>query len=109
MTENIYLHQSDVGTEILITVLDFRTNLVVDLSSASTIKFLFQDPDGNTFSRDGELYTDGLDGIVKYKTVEGDIDQSGKWEMQCYVTTSNGTYYTRKTALKVYSVIEVDD
>ena len=108
MTQNIYLHKGDVGTPIVLTLLSHKTNAAIDVSAAIEISFLFEKPSGDTMQKAGSFYTDGSDGMIKYVTVEGDIDEDGKWEMEGYVVIAlTKKFFTRKTTLIVYPVIEV--
>ena len=90
MSDQIFV--SDIGTEFRVTVTD--DGVAVDLSSAVEILFIFRKPDGTTLEVNGELYTTGVDGIVYYNTVAGDIDQSGVYKLQVRVTISSGNVFS---------------
>lgn len=90
MSDQIFV--GDEGTEIRVTITD--NGVVVDLSSAIEILFIFRKPDGATLQVDGSLYTDGVDGIVFYNTIAGDIDQSGMYKLQVRVTISSGNVFS---------------
>lgn len=90
MSDQIF--SGDEGTEMRVTVTD--DGVAVDLSSAVEILFIFRKPDGTTLEVNGELYTTGVDGIVYYNTVAGDIDQSGVYKLQVRVTISSGNVFS---------------
>ena len=95
------IHVGDIGTEFRITILD-DDNTIVDLSSASIIEIIFLKPDGSRNVVSAELYTDGTDGIIKYNTVSGDLDQSGVYKIQAYVEVGAGNYYSSIGTFKVF-------
>jgi hypothetical protein len=74
---------------------------VEDLSTATTIDFLFQKPDGSVIIRVGSFLTDGADGIVVYRTDITDLDQSGSWKYQIHLIYDNNEQYTDVTKFKV--------
>lgn len=73
----------DVGTQFLVTLQDDDT--VVDLSSASTLQFIFHKPDGTNVTKTATLYTDGTDGKIYYNSQSGFLDTAGHWKFQIYV------------------------
>lgn len=75
--------------------------VVEDLSTATTIDFLFQKPDGSVVTRTGEFLTDGVDGVVVYRTNITDLDQSGSWKYQVHLIYSENEQYTDITKFKV--------
>ena len=107
MTQDIYVHKGDVGTPIVLELISNKTNLVIDVSGSTAISFLFEKPSGDTMLRVGSLYTDGTDGMIEYVTVDGDVDEEGKWEAEGYVVTPTRKFFTKKTVISVYPVIEV--
>lgn len=89
-------------------------NVGMDISTASETEILFTKPDGTTLSK---LIADGVDiGIVpvsadcsvfaaneyiKYVTVDGDIDQSGSWNVRAIITIGSQKFVGRQTVMKV--------
>jgi len=94
------IHVGDVGTEFRVQVLDDET--VVDLSTATVLQIIFRKPDGVYLTVDCNYYTDGTDGIIKYNTVDGDIDQSGQWRIQAYVEVGSAKYYSSTGSFRVH-------
>ena len=94
------IHVNDIGTEFRITVKD--NDVVVNISSATVTNIIFRKPDGSSLAASAEFYTDGSDGIIYYRAVEGDLDQQGVWKIQAYVEISNGSYYSSIGSFKVH-------
>lgn len=94
------IHQSDIGTKLLITVKDDGS--VVDISSASSLTILIKKPDGTILSRTGVLETDGTDGKMYYIVVSGDLDSAGVYKIQGRVALSSGTFSTSTANFKVH-------
>lgn len=57
-----------------------------DVSTATTIKLLLVDPDGDVRTLDADFTTDGTDGYVEYVTVDGDLDVPGHYQYQFRLT-----------------------
>lgn len=58
-------------------------DVALDLSTASTVKVIFQKPDGNVVTR---TVTGGSDGVVAMDWQPGDTDQLGKMLFEVEVT-----------------------
>ena len=90
MATSTDIHINDVGTTFLVTIVD--NDIPVDLSSGSSNLMLFLKPDGTFISRPAVFNTNGTDGVIKYTTVDGDLDQQGYWSLGAVVTTSSGKW-----------------
>jgi hypothetical protein len=101
-----YIHNADIGTIFRLTITD-TAGVVIDVSSASVKYLYFQAPDGTKERKTASFYTDGSDGIIQYTGVSGDIDQTGVWQVQGYVETSDGKFFTEKTTFSVLSNLYV--
>lgn len=97
------LHLDDIGTRILITIKE--GNAEVDISSATIMEFIFKKKDGTILTVDADFETDGTDGVLEYITVEGDINQVGKWSVQPYIEMPNWQGHTQKIDFKVGDLI----
>ena len=107
-----YIHDGDIGTIFKQTIVDpeKKTDLYpdgtpIDVSTASTKFIYFQKPDGTKMKKTATFYTDGTDGIIQYIAVLSDIDQTGIWQVQGYVETSDGKFFTEKTTFNVLSTL----
>lgn len=99
------LRKGDDGAVIEIVVID--KDGIVDLSSASSMEFVFGRPISGFFVRPAVRVTDGTDGKIKYKTAGGEIDQVGEWRLQARVQLATFEVLTTETA--VFSVEPVID
>ncbi len=97
MSNQIFV--GDVGTEFRIQITDEGT--AVDLSSATDLIISFRKPDGSLLTVSASLYTDGTDGIIFYRSVDGDLDQSGIFKIQAQVTVGSGIYNSSIGSFKV--------
>lgn len=94
------MRKNDVGVELLVTLKDPQGD-AVDVSAASAIVFKFLKPDSTVLSATGSLSGTGADGKVRYVTQSGDVDQSGIWRYQVWVTLSGGVLHSDIGSFKV--------
>jgi len=94
------IHVNDVGTKFLATIKD--NDVVVDVSSATSITMIFKKPDDEIMQKTGTLESDGTDGKVYYSTIVGDLDEAGLYKLQAKVVLATGTYYTDIYSFKVH-------
>lgn len=90
MTDRPDLHVGDYGIDLVLVIRD-RKSKIVDISSATEMKFLFQRPSGSTFYTIANLYTDGKDGKIKYQLQPDDLDESGEWKLQGVITSGTSS------------------
>jgi len=100
MTDTI-IHVGDVGTVIRLTVTEQDKVTPIDVSTATVKTFYFRKPDGTKFSKPAEFNTDGVDGKLKYTTVDGDIDMARTWQVQAFVEIGTSKYYSAQTTFTV--------
>lgn len=99
MADNIHLN--DVGTEFRVTILD-EDNVAVDVSAASTLSLIFKKPSGTSSTKTATLVNDGTDGLIKYVTESGDLDEIGTWKIQAYFVSLNGSWKSNFKSFKVH-------
>ena len=102
----IYVHNGDIGTVFELTIVD-TDDTAVDVSTAAVKYIYFQDPTGTRMRKTATFTTDGTDGKIEYVTIAGDIDEVGTWQVQGYVETSLGKFYTEKMSFQVLSTLYV--
>ena len=100
----IYIHNADIGTIFRLTIVD-TAGAAINVSMATVKYIYFQKPDGTKKKKTAAFYTDGSDGKIQYTTVSGDIDQAGLWQVQGYVETSSGKFFTVKTNFSVLNTL----
>lgn len=99
------IHENDT-TEFDVTIQDQNGN-IVNLAGATTLNFLFQRPDGSFFTAAGSLFTDGTDGIVRYITLNTDLNQVGYWRYQVFTVIGSNENYTDITRFQVLQNIPI--
>lgn len=89
-TRRIYVNQ--VGVEFTLTFKDGNGDLV-DLTNATQVRLLLEDPDGNISEIDltPEPDVDESDGVLTYETVETDLSVAGRWRYQGVATVGIGS------------------
>ena len=102
----IYVHNGDIGTIFRLTIVN-TAGTAIDVSTAVTKYIYFQDPTGAKVQKTAAFTTDGTDGKIQYTSVSGDIDMVGTWQVQGYVETLLGKFWTEKDSFKVYSNLSV--
>lgn len=75
---------NDVGTLIKLQVSE--DDVVLDISAATGLQFIFEKPDRTTVTKSALFLTDGTDGMLYYETIAGDIDLPGWWRVQAAFT-----------------------
>ena len=83
----------NIGVAFTATIVD-EDGDAVDVSGATTQQFRFYKPDGTTVTETTGYGTTGVDGIITYTTVAGDLDVAGTWYVQPYVVTAALTLNT---------------
>lgn len=108
--DEIYL--GDIGTSIQFLVKECNDNdpdnpfeEFVDISSATNMDIVFLKPDESKAPVTGSFVTDGTDSLLKYITVDGFLDQAGKWKAQAQITMPTGKWYTSSISFKVLETI----
>lgn len=84
---------NDEGTTLRGTVYN-ETGGVEDISSATTKNFIFRKPDGSILTKAGSFATDGSNGVLTYIFVAGDLNTSGRWEVEIQVILASGKWLT---------------
>jgi len=100
----IYVHNGDIGTIFRLTITDIE-GIEIDVSSANVKYIYFQDPTGTRVQKIAAFFTDGKDGKIQYTTIAGDIDMVGTWQIQGYIETNIGKFWTKKGYFNVYSTL----
>lgn len=102
MTTANEIHFNDIGTEFKVTLKDGDA-AVVDVSTALMMSIVFKAPSGATKEMVAEFDTDGTDGVIKYITEDGDLDELGTWRIQAVIDLPSGTWHSDIEKFKVYA------
>ena len=84
MAETPHIHENQIGAKIVVQVNDSDGN-PKNISTAEIKKIYFKKPDRTFLIKDAQFNTDGLDGLLKYETVDGDMVPGGNWQAMPYV------------------------
>lgn len=76
---------------------------VLDISSATTKNIIIEKPDNSLITTSGSFFTDGKDGLLYYRTVIGDLDQVGVYNVQAYIEMPSFIGYSTPTSFVVYA------
>ena len=77
------IHLGDIGTSLQLEIVE--DGVALDISTATSLKMRFQKPSGSTLDKDASFVTDGSDGLIRYVTVSGDLDEAGTWTRQAFM------------------------
>lgn len=93
------IHNGDLGTTFLLTITEEDGTTAVDVSTATKLQMIFEDPAGVSTAKTAVSNTTGTDGKIKYVSEAGLIDVVGTWRIQGYVEFGSGTskYYSTVT------------
>jgi hypothetical protein len=93
-----------VGAVNLLIELEIRDGYnVLDISGATTKNIILEKPDDTVITVSGSFTTDGSDGLLFYKTREGDIDQAGIYNVQAYLVLPDFTGYSTPVNFTAYA------
>ena len=96
------IHLADVVTVFQVTCLDGPD--ILDVSGASVRQVYFQKPNNGDVIGPFTLAVPngGDDGIVTYTFESGDIDETGEWTYQVYITLASGIRHSDWGRFTVY-------
>lgn len=95
-------HVGDVGTELVVVVVD-QDLTVVDVSAATDITIFLKRPGSSTvaMAKTGVLDSTGADGKIRYNTVAGDFTVPGNYKVQGRVTIGSETFHSAESEFYV--------
>jgi len=96
----------DVGTDIIVTVLNDSDRSAHNISTASPMIMLMTRPDGTIEEKTAVLNGTGTDGKLKYTTVDGDMNQVGRYQFQAYVQIGTNINYSTIFSVVVDRVLK---
>ena len=82
---------NNIGTTFKITIKD-QDSLIVPIETSSIKRLYFKRPDRTVFYVNASFFTDGTDGIIIYRTIQGDLNQTGIWEIEPYIVIYSGHF-----------------
>jgi hypothetical protein len=72
-----------------------------DLSLVTVKEFHAKPPVGPAKTWTAAFTTDGKDGLLRYATVEGDLDEAGDWQIQVYIEGAGAKLHSTSAKLGV--------
>ena len=94
-------HINNIGTDFQVTITDCNGS-ALDISDATTKNIIFKKPSGTVLTKTALFVNDGSDGLLRYISVSGDINELGTWKIQADVTTPDGVWRSNFESFKVY-------
>jgi hypothetical protein len=79
------------------SLLTLSLDTSADLTNTSDHRILYKKPDGTK----GHFTASTSTTKIEYQTANGDLDQSGEWELQAYYVLSGKKAYGKIVKLKV--------
>lgn len=91
-----------IGVALEITVKE--NGVAVNISSATKIDVVLKKPSGTVVTKTGVLIGNGSDGRYKYVTVSGDLNESGRWQIQAHLVLAG---FDGRSESKMFEVSDV--
>ena len=96
----------DSNFQLNITIMEYNEDTeldeVVDISSQTAMSLVFSKPDKTSVTKTPSLTTDGTDGKIYYQLVAADLDVSGIWRYQAFLTLDTGPIKSDIGSFRVY-------
>jgi hypothetical protein len=89
------------GVGVIIQLVIKQNFGVLDISSATNKQIILKKPDGSSQICDASFFTDGQDGLIYYRTREGDLNLPGTYLAQAKIETPSFTGYSSQTSFVV--------
>ena len=84
----------------------FSVLVGIDLTSVSTYKLKVIKPDGRSVEWSCTVASPATAGYLTYTSVAGDLDVSGNYKLNAYVTFASGAFTGETAVFRVYKVGE---
>jgi len=94
-------HINNVGTDIQVTIQDCN-GVALDISDSTALAIVLKAPSGTSTSHTATFVNSGTDGLIRYVTTSGDLDEVGTWKIQGVVTVSTSVWYSSVESFTVY-------
>lgn len=96
------IHENDIGTEMILTIVDYdEDGVIVDISTATTMTIIITTSDKVKTTYPAAFVTDGTDGKIHMYTVSGDLSPVGPADIQGIVQTPAGLWHTSIVKFKI--------
>lgn len=103
-------HNIQVGATNLLVELEIRNEYApLNISGATTKNIIIEKPNDTIITASGSFTTDGTDGLLYYRTVAGDLDQAGTYNVQAYLVLPDFVGYSTPVSFTVYANLPLDN
>ncbi len=99
---NADIRVGDIGTIFRLTIVD-KVDDPVNISAATLMEVRFGKPGGVSVDLPAAFETDGVDGVIVYTAVSGDLDLSGRWRIQAHIVSPAGEW---RSEIETFQVAE---
>ena len=103
MSRSIELHVGDVGTEIVISLVDDET--AVDLTSLTSAVLKIQRPDQTVIELPTSILGDPTDGVLVSIVTAETFTEAGCYIFQVYTVFGSQKWHSERTTQFVYPVV----
>ncbi len=84
----------------------FSVYVGIDLTSASAYKLKIIKPDGRSVEWTATITSPATSGYLGYTSASGDLDVTGNYKLNAYVTFASGAFTGETAIFRVYKVGE---
>lgn len=90
--------------------LEVRKNYdIADISNATVKNIIIEKPDDSILTKTGIFSTDGKDGLLYCRTITGDIDLPGVYNVQAYIESPDFEGYSTPVSFTAYANLPIDN
>lgn len=95
------LHVGDVGTRLVVTLVDAQEE-IVDISASTLKQYILKKPDGTISVLNVTFVTDGSDGQLHFITTSTTFTIAGYYKLQVYLEEDTNSWHTDKVTFRVW-------
>ena len=95
------LHVGDVGTRLIVTLVDNQEQ-PVDLSQSTLKQYILKKPDRSISILSALFVTDGSDGQLQFITTATTLTIAGYYKLQVYIEEDANKWHTDKVTFRVW-------
>lgn len=89
------LNNIQVGATNLLIKLELREGYgILDISDATVKNIVIEKPGSTVMTKTATFSTDGTDGLIYYRTVAGDLNEAGTYQLQAYIEMPDFSGYS---------------
>lgn len=99
-----------VGAINLLIELEIREDYApLDISLATVKNILIEKPDDTVLTVSGSFVGTGTDGLIYYRTLAGDLNLAGIYNVQAYLVMPDFVGYSTPVSFTVYANLPLDN